>query len=170
MLTFKQAIETALKRRLSISGRSCRSEFWWLYLASIPCFIVATYIARMGGLFSILGLIVSLSAFVLVIACMVRRLHDMNLSALLVLLIFIPTFGILILLVICAFKGSKGINKYGPDPLEDDYLSKERTFFNNQRQNASNAEQSIRDFERKIRGFYNKDNDDDHDDGFRFKP
>lgn len=170
MLTFQEAIQTALKRRLSLSGRSSRSEFWWLYLASIPCFILATYIARMGGLLSLVGLFISLSAFALVIACMARRLHDLNLSALIVLIIFIPTFGILILLIMCAFKGTSGTNKYGPDPLSDNYQANARSFFNDQRKNASNTEQSIRDFERKIRGFYNKDNEDDHDDGFRFKP
>lgn len=170
MLTFKEAIKTALRHRLSLSGRSCRSEFWWLYLASIPCFIVATYIARLGVIFSILGLFISLAAFALVISCMARRLHDLNLSALLVLLIFIPTFGILILLCICAFKGTKGSNKYGPDPWAENFENEQRRFFDEQRKNASHVEQSIKDFERKLRGFYNKDSDDDHDDGFKFKP
>lgn len=166
MLSFAEGIRRALFHNISLSGRSCRSEFWWLYLASIPSFFLATFIARLGGLLSLAGLALSLATFALVIACMVRRLHDRNLSGLLVLVIFIPTIGLLILLVLCAFKGTYGPNKYGLDPLQFNRGSNQSyNFGSNNEQDATFTPDNA--FERKITQV---DQEEDKDSGSYWKP
>jgi uncharacterized membrane protein YhaH (DUF805 family) len=50
------------------------------------------------------------------IAVQVRRFHDQDLSGLFVLLNFIPGLGGLIVLVFMALEGTKGPNRFGPDP------------------------------------------------------
>ena len=47
---------------------------------------------------------------------MVRRLHDMNVSGWLCLLMFVPYAGALFQLIIGCIDGTVGPNSYGPDP------------------------------------------------------
>ncbi|MCK0526678.1 DUF805 domain-containing protein [Anaerobiospirillum sp. NML120449] len=175
MLSMQEALQTAFTKRLSLSGRSSRSEFWWLYLVSVPCFIVATYIARMGFIFSLLGLALSLATFAMVIACMVRRMHDRNFTGWLVLIIFVPTFGILILLLLCTLKGTEGPNNYGEDPLQrpgspgSNGSSGSGRSHNIERNGWGSPETEDTEFQRKLRGFFDKDNDKGNDGG-SFKP
>ena len=121
----------------------------------------------MGGLLSLAGLALSLTTFALVIACMVRRLHDRNLSGLLVLIIFIPTIGILLLLVLCAFKGTKGYNKYGPDPWQFEHGFSSHTNFSSSQYEQQDADFTPdNEFERKLTGGADKDKDS----GSPFRP
>ncbi len=46
-----------------------------------------------------------------------RRLHDIDKSAWWLLLCFVPVIGWILLLVWAVFEGTKGDNRFGPDPL-----------------------------------------------------
>ena len=48
----------------------------------------------------------------------VRRLHDTNRSGFFLLISFIPFIGGLVLLFFLIPEGTKGKNKFGPDPLK----------------------------------------------------
>lgn len=50
------------------------------------------------------------------IAVQVRRFHDQNLSGWFVLLGLIPYLGALVILVFMLLPGTKGPNRFGPDP------------------------------------------------------
>lgn len=48
---------------------------------------------------------------------MVRRLHDLNRSGCWSLLVFVPVCSFFLFLYLCCFRGTKGRNPYGEDPL-----------------------------------------------------
>ena len=67
--------------------------------------------AGLMSLFILAGIIPS-------IAVTVRRLHDQNLSGWMYLLGFIPYVGGIVLIVFMCLEGTKGENRFGPDPMD----------------------------------------------------
>lgn len=113
--TMGQAVTRFFKRYAQFSGRSSRSEYWWLTLA---LFIASVVYGIILGIFSagaydantgtysggvifvgVIGVIVMLALLVPSIALTVRRLHDVNLSGWLYLLVLIPSVGSLIIFI-----------------------------------------------------------------------
>ena len=83
-------------------------------------FSMDPYAASSGGpvtwlIFAVMGLY-SLIVLIPSIAVQVRRFHDQDKSGWFVLLNFIPYVGGLIVLVFMFLEGTKGENRYGPDP------------------------------------------------------
>jgi uncharacterized membrane protein YhaH (DUF805 family) len=72
--------------------------------------LVALGIALIG--FIILGCLIPS------IAVQVRRFHDQDKSGWFVLLNFIPSIGGIIVLVFMCLEGTRGPNRYGPDPKQ----------------------------------------------------
>ena len=75
----------------------------------------------MGGAaivgFALLAIFV-LASIIPAIAVQVRRFHDQDRSGWFVLLNFIPYLGSLIVLVFMCLEGTKGPNRFGPDPKD----------------------------------------------------
>lgn len=121
-----------LKRYADFSGRSRRKEYWMFALLQLIIVIglggvVAAVAASMGAqdtssalMTSVLFLIliVMLALIVPSIAVTVRRFHDQNKSGWFYLLALIPYAGGLILLIFMLFEGTRGSNRFGPDPKE----------------------------------------------------
>jgi uncharacterized membrane protein YhaH (DUF805 family) len=132
-----------LKRYADFQGRSRRMEFWMfvlfqVVLSWIVSFVVnmifppvipaydptdpAAAIAAMNAVYTSPGMIVSglLGLFFLVpsLAVAARRLHDQDKSAWLLLLLFIPFLGWLILVIFYCLPGTQGPNRFGPDPKD----------------------------------------------------
>ena len=123
-----------LRRYADFSGRSRRKEYWMWTL-----FILIVYVV-LGGLFfagfdfasmstggdpgiSAIGWIAialfaifALAIFIPALAVTIRRLHDQDKSGWFILLQFIPYIGGIILLVFMCLEGTKGENRFGPDP------------------------------------------------------
>ncbi len=72
--------------------------------------------AGMIGVF--LLVIYSLAAFIPSIAVQVRRFHDQDKSGWFVLLGLIPYLGGLILIIFMCLEGTRGPNRFGPDPRD----------------------------------------------------
>jgi len=128
-----------LRKYATFSGRARRKEYWlfvlFLFLATIVTQILDTMfgfgtitassyrlgwtgwaqVAATGGwithLFHLATLIPSL-------AVAVRRLHDGNHSGWMMLFVFLPFIGWIVLLVLYILEGTRGANRFGPDPLE----------------------------------------------------
>jgi len=98
-----------IKKYAVFSGRARRQEFWIFFLA---CFVASCVI----GWIPVIGWLFSLALFVPSLAVGARRLHDIDRTALLLLLALIPLAGIIILIVFWVQEGTVGENKYGPDP------------------------------------------------------
>jgi uncharacterized membrane protein YhaH (DUF805 family) len=135
-----------LKRYAEFSGRSRRKEYWmYLLLIVIVGFVLGMIEGVMGlqqsvaGVYGPLSAILALVTFIPSLAVGVRRLHDTDRTGWWMLLPILPyaaafamlfsgnvaMFGILalvalgcavVVLVFMVLDGTKGPNKYGPDP------------------------------------------------------
>lgn len=123
----------SIARWKDYSGRSTRSEMWYFSL-----FVILSVVPFMGVLLLIslipieaimailtiavlLAFVVySIAVLLATIALQVRRMHDLNLSALWLLLLLMPILNGIISLAEFVFlyfiRGSIGGNKFGPDP------------------------------------------------------
>lgn len=66
---------------------------------------------------AVLILIVALVLAVAAISCHVRRLHDMDYSGWMYLVMLVPLVDLVLLLAMIFKKGTAGPNRFGPDPL-----------------------------------------------------
>ena len=122
-----------LKRYADFSGRSRRKEYWFFALLVFVVAIVLGFFSGFGailldptsamasgafGLGTILLLLFCLAIFIPSLAVQVRRFHDQDKSGWFVLLNFIPYVGGLIVLVFMCLDGTRGPNRFGPDPKE----------------------------------------------------
>ncbi len=124
-----------LKRYADFQGRSRRKEYWMFFLLIMICYAVILtiggVIAAFGttattdsntalGLFvgpvAILFVLFALAVLVPSLAVQVRRFHDQDKSGWFVLLALIPYIGGIAVLVFMCLEGTKGPNKFGPDP------------------------------------------------------
>ncbi|MEL6724290.1 MAG: DUF805 domain-containing protein [Pseudomonadota bacterium] len=134
-MTMTEAIQSFIARYADFQGRSRRSEFWWVILASVIIGAVwGALIGLIGGAYgtglNAIGLLLSgimflfgLAVLIPGIALSVRRFHDLGqtgwLLLVFVLLGLIPIVGILAtigLYIWFAMPGKVGPNQYGPDP------------------------------------------------------
>ncbi|GAB2741740.1 DUF805 domain-containing protein [Sinomonas soli] len=112
---FPDAIKRVFKKYATFSGRAGRGEYWWWALASVVVWTVLnviismsrlsaptsangyTYTSPTPGPLAVAGSILlvawGLAVVVPTLALTVRRLHDVNLSGLLVLLLLVPFLG-----------------------------------------------------------------------------
>jgi len=105
-----------LKKYAELSGRARRKEYWMFYLCNaIICFALG-FIEGVTGINSgdeesLFAFIYTLAVFVPTIAVGIRRMHDVNRSGWYIVL---PIVNLILLVT----GGTKGANKYGPDPKE----------------------------------------------------
>ena len=120
-----------LKRFAEFSGRSRRKEYWMFVLLQMLILIpVAILAILMGGPvedpanpLGSTAILIVLGVYFLVflipgLAVQVRRFHDQDKSGWFILLGFIPYVGSLILLVFMCLEGTRGPNRFGPDPKD----------------------------------------------------
>ncbi len=122
------------KRYFDFQGRSRRKEYWMFVLLFVIVYAVfgalmfsggmaldAAGAAEPGAMFylgaGLIGIFV-LASFIPALAVQVRRFHDQDRSGWFVLLNFIPYLGGLIVLVFMVLEGTKGPNRFGPDPKD----------------------------------------------------
>lgn len=115
---FKEAIQRVFKKYATFSGRASRSEYWWWALAAFIVSLILQILTTSGNVTttdaagnistapgplavigSVLQIVWGLGTIVPSLALLARRLHDVNLSAWLILVGLVPFLGILALLV-----------------------------------------------------------------------
>ncbi|MES2494293.1 MAG: DUF805 domain-containing protein [Pseudomonadota bacterium] len=120
------------RRYFEFSGRSRRKEYWLFVLFQVLVLLVIAAIfgspnyQQMGMFFGvssslsitggILQNLFALASFIPSLAVAVRRLHDQDRTGWLLLLVFIPILGWFALLVLMCLEGTRGPNRFGPDP------------------------------------------------------
>ena len=136
-MSFGKAIETFFKRYFDFQGRSSRSEFWWFFLLDRLIKISVGY-----SEFIFLLMLWDIATIVGFISLTIRRLHDLNRSGFWLLIPFLPIIlgeimyleiqisqssyileiivliPWIILLVYFIFPGTKGLNKFGANPVK----------------------------------------------------
>lgn len=112
-----RAMGRYLGRYAGFSGRSSRSEYWWVALVNLVVFVGGSLLTLVvqsatsdaslsadtsaaAGLVATLLVLWFVGTFIPGLALGVRRLHDADLSGWLILLNLIPIFGPLIVLVL----------------------------------------------------------------------
>ncbi|WP_303309978.1 DUF805 domain-containing protein [Hymenobacter sp. BT730] len=119
----------AFKKYAVFTGRARRKEYWMFVLFQILIGIAAivldsvlgTSIDSVGS--GYLSLLASLIFIIPGLAVAVRRLHDVEKSGWFLLIGFIPVIGAIWLLVLFCTEGTRGENKYGPDPKSQEVLA-----------------------------------------------
>jgi uncharacterized membrane protein YhaH (DUF805 family) len=114
-----------LKRYADFQGRSRRKEYWMFVLGVFIAVILLSIIegivglsGMVGGVYGPLTVIFFLAIIVPSIAVQVRRFHDQDKSGWFVLLALIPFIGGLAVLVFMCLEGTRGPNRFGPDPKD----------------------------------------------------
>lgn len=121
------------RRYFDFSGRSRRKEYWMFALFTFLVSLVWMVIANMVAAASLEGsagfdpvstivLLVlgawALATIIPTFAVTIRRLHDTDHSGFWILIGFIPVVGALVLLYFYLIEGTRGPNRFGPDPKE----------------------------------------------------
>ncbi len=126
-----------LKRYFDFAGRSRRKEYWMWVLFVIIVYVVAVFLdvqlgfanttssSEFGGgnasaNFNVQGgLLSGIAGLVFLIpglAVWIRRLHDIDKSGWWALIVLIPLIGGIWMLVLLCTEGTRGPNRFGPDP------------------------------------------------------
>ena len=122
-MTFGESVTTCLKKYFVFEGRASRSEYWWFQLIVTPSYFISTF---MENEVSYIFLGITLFTLIPAISAGVRRLHDTNRSGFFLLISFIPFIGGLILLFFLIPEGTRGKNRFGPDPLKRSIKKRKR--------------------------------------------
>jgi uncharacterized membrane protein YhaH (DUF805 family) len=126
---FIDAVMALYGNYAKFSGRASRSEYWWAFLYFILLYVgllIGTSV-DLGALGSLLTLALSLLVLgtcIPMISVSVRRLHDFDKSGWLYLIGLIPIVS-LYLLYLYVQPGTRGSNRFGPDPLDRDETGKQ---------------------------------------------
>ena len=111
-----------LQNYANFSGRARRREYWMFFLLNMIFSLSAAILDNILGLafegvgYGPLYILYALALFIPGVAVMVRRLHDLGLSAWFILVGLIPFLGAIVLLIMMAIEGDSGENKYGMSP------------------------------------------------------
>ncbi len=134
-MSFFEAIRFNFSHYADFKGRAQRSQFWWWQLFVFIVYAILNVIdgaanfhminmndiaAGQVGTFyggGVLATIWGLAILVPNIAVAVRRLHDRNMSGWWFLLNLLCCIGTIILFVWYLLPGTRGDNRFGPDPL-----------------------------------------------------
>jgi uncharacterized membrane protein YhaH (DUF805 family) len=119
IMTFGEAISSVFRNYVGFSGRAARSEFWYWQLFYILVSILLTGfdLGVLGSDARPFSSLWSLAVLLPSLAVGVRRLHDTDRSGWWWLIALIPLVGWIVLIVFWCMEGTRGPNRFGPDPL-----------------------------------------------------
>ena len=117
-MSFTESISSGFRRYFDFRTRSSRSEYWWWTLFALLVSVAMSILdAVIFGGAAILDGLSSLALFIPGLAVAIRRLHDVDRSGWWFLMVF-TIVGIIFPLLYWYIKpGTRGTNRYGPDPL-----------------------------------------------------
>ncbi|MEZ8142850.1 hypothetical protein A1OO_11595 [Enterovibrio norvegicus FF-33] len=110
-----------LKKYALFKGRARRKEYWTFILINVLVSFALGFVDQWVGSFNAeagigtLGMVYAVAVFIPTLAVTVRRLHDTDRVGWWALLGIVP-FGVIALLIMQAFEGTKGENRFGVDP------------------------------------------------------
>ena len=106
-----------LQNYVTFSGRARRKEFWMFYLFYMIFAFVFGFVEGLAGMETpVLSGIYGLAMLLPAISVLVRRLHDIDKSGWWFWIALVPFVGGIVLLVFECIEGTRGPNRFGPDP------------------------------------------------------
>jgi len=120
------------RRYFEFGGRSRRKEYWMFALLFLIVYVIAMLLSVavggsmdgsggggiMAGLVGLLLGVFLIGSFIPSLAVAIRRLHDTDRSGWWLLIGLVPIVGAFILLYFYVIEGTRGPNRFGPDPKE----------------------------------------------------
>lgn len=134
-MEFVESVKSAFRKYAVFKGRASRSEYWyWVLFATIGIVSLkildgvlwgfinykmpdGTSVFKLQGKKDTLELIFLFSIFIPGLAVTIRRLHDIDNKGWWCLMTF-TIIGQIPLAIMCALKGTDGVNRFGEDPLK----------------------------------------------------
>jgi uncharacterized membrane protein YhaH (DUF805 family) len=118
-MTFAEAIASGFRNYATFAGRAARSEYW--YWTLFVCLVSAATLILDMALFPNakewpLNSVWGIAVFLPGLGMSIRRLHDIDRTGWWLLLAF-TIIGVVLLIVWACMRGTKGRNRFGPDPL-----------------------------------------------------
>lgn len=111
------AYKKFLSNYTNFSGRSSRSDYWYVFLANFLIGFVIGFVGglipALSGLTALLSSVYSLAVLIPGIALFIRRMHDINKSGWNFFWCLVPLVGFIILLVLLCKPSVDENNKYG---------------------------------------------------------
>ena len=108
------------KKYFQLSGRATRKEYCLFVLFLIVLSVILTWVdIATGNEKAELGLLSGILICISIIpnyTVMVRRLHDTDRSGWWVFVSFIPLISIWVIVILFFIHGTRGPNRFGPDP------------------------------------------------------
>ena len=98
---------------INFSGRSTRSDYWYVVLANFLIGFIIGVIAGIVPKLEILSVLYTIAALIPGIALVIRRFHDINKSGFNYFWILVPIVGYIIILVYLWTASVDKDNKYG---------------------------------------------------------
>jgi len=117
-----KGIQAIIRKYTAFSGRTRRKEFLYFRLFHLIFFIIAMIIDNVLGItisespYGAISIVYLLLFLFPIYAIDVRRLHDVDKSGWMLLLLFLPYIGLIWILLLFFREGTYGGNKYGSDP------------------------------------------------------
>jgi uncharacterized membrane protein YhaH (DUF805 family) len=110
---------SVLRQYAVFTGRASRKEFWMFVFVNFIISIIFSILTRIPVLrviFWIVLILFGLAVLIPSIALGIRRLHDINLNGLFLLLCLIPFVNVILVFLLCVIEGNQYDNRYGPIP------------------------------------------------------
>lgn len=114
---FSEAVKSVFSKYATITGRACRSEYWYFSLFYFVVYVVIVLISAIMPFLVILSAVFGIALIIPSFTVSIRRLHDRDQSGWWLLIGLIPMIGGIILLIWFAMRGTDGPNDFGEDPL-----------------------------------------------------
>lgn len=113
--------KVVFEKYAKFSGRASRREYWWFTLFNIIICCITIFLDikiqnNLDDYMFYLTAIYFVLIFIPMLALQIRRLHDIGCSGWFELIIFIPSIGSLILLIMHCLPSESGNNKFGAQP------------------------------------------------------
>jgi uncharacterized membrane protein YhaH (DUF805 family) len=106
-MNFQDAIKLCFQKYADFNGRAKMPEFWWFFLFCIVGAFALEFVN------SYISWAFSLATVVPSIAVGARRLHDINKSGWMQLIVLVPILGLLYLIYLLVQEGDAADNQYG---------------------------------------------------------
>ena len=116
-MSFTGALSASLSQSLTFNGRASRHEFWCFFIFYMWVWILMLVLLVAEPMMAPLFFLIGLSAILPMFSVSVRRLHDIDRSAYWMLISFVPVIGSYALSWMMTCPGTKGENRYGPEPV-----------------------------------------------------
>ncbi|MCR4662578.1 MAG: DUF805 domain-containing protein [Endomicrobiaceae bacterium] len=111
-------LDIITKHFFDFKGRAGRKTYWLFILNSFAISLAIAAVFKDSAIGIIVSMVYSLFIFLPILGLDVRRLHDINLSAWWLLIVFVPVLGAVVLFILACLPGTEGDNNYGPSEIK----------------------------------------------------